>query len=693
MNEPIKFSKGPAQDGAPDVIIPVAFEPAQPGSASQRTRPKPALVVLLVAAAVAALVLLFLFTAKSIQINTDPGDASYKISGGLAIKLGQRYLLRPGDYQLQASHQAYYPLQEAFSVDAKDSQRFAFVLQRLPDLLTVNSKPTDAALMIDGDSKGNTPLENIELAAGEYQLQLQAARYLPYAETITVEGGGNALQKSPALEPAWAEVSVASVPDGATLLVDGEVIGSTPIEAEILQGTHTLAVQLAGYKTWSTELKVEPGKAQQLEDVVLAKADAVLQVQTTPADAGILVDGVFRGQSPLELYLNPGKRYKIELFKTGYQKTSRQISLQSGEQQKLAVAFKPLIGEIRIATQQQDVELSIDGVVQKSAASTFKLAARTHTIRVTKPGYKPFVNTITPKPGFPQRVNVSLVSLQQAKLQALRPSIKTAVGQTMRLLQPGSFTMGASRREPGRRANEVIRNIELTRPFYLATTEVSNVEFKQFDTSHSSGRAGEKSLNGDKQPAVTVTWLQAVRYCNWLSKLDQLKPAYTIDGKEKVTIDNDAAGYRLPTEAEWAWAARKTESGMLKYPWGQTLPPTANAGNFADQSASQLVGQVIAGYSDGYAVTAPVASFPASARKLYDIGGNVAEWMHDYYGQLRPVSKAPELNPMGPETGRFHVIRGSSWRHGSTVELRLSFRDYGAKGRDDVGFRIARNAE
>ncbi len=693
MNKPIELSEGAAQNRSPDLITPVAFAPAEAGAVQQRRHLTPALGVLLLAVLTAALVLLFLFTAKSIHISTDPGDADYKIAGGIAIKLGQRYLLRPGDYRVQASHSAYYPLQEDFRVTAAERQQFAFALQRLPDVLSVTSKPPGAVLTIDGERMGMTPVENIDLPAGAYELQLRAERYLPYLETLEVEGGGNALQRSPELAPAWAEVSVNSVPSGATLLVDGESVGSTPIRADILQGTRTLAVQLSGYKTWSSELSVAPGEAQQLDDVVLAKADAVLQVQTTPAKAGVLVDGVFRGQSPLELYLNPGRRYHIELFKTGYEKTSRQISLQSGEQQKLAVAFKPLIGEVRVATKHTGATLSVNGVAQQSANATLRLAARTQTIRVTKTGYKPYVTTITPKPGFPQRIDVTLVSLQQAKLQALRPSIKTAAGQTMQLLQPGSFTMGASRREPGRRANEVIRNVELTRPFYLASTEVSNAEFRQFDESHSPGRAGDKSLNGDKQPVVRVTWLQAVRYCNWLSQRDKLKPAYVIDGKEAVTIDANATGYRLPTEAEWAWAARKTASGMLKYSWGGKLPPAENAGNFADRTAAQLVGQVIAGYSDGYAVTAPVASFTASHRKLYDMGGNVAEWMHDYYGQLRPVEKAPELNPMGPEKGRFHVIRGSSWRHGSAVELRLSFRDYGAKARDDVGFRIARNAK
>lgn len=693
MNETAKFPTAVTRDTGPEVIAPAHFEP--PGARSQRRfiLIKPVHIVLAAILVVAALMLVFLFSAKSILIETDPGDANFAISGGLAIKLGERYLLRPGEYDLRASHDEYFPLKQSFIVTSDQRQRFAFTLQRLPDMLTVNSTPAGAALTINGSSRGNTPLADIELSAGKYELQLHAERYLPYAETITVKGGNNKLEKDLTLQPAWAEISIDSSPAGAELLVDGRTIGNTPVKAEMLRGKRSIALQLAGYKTWTTELQVEAGKDQQLNDVVLEKADAVLQVRTAPAKAGVVVDGVFRGQSPLELYLNPGKRYRIELFKTGYEKTSRQISLRSGEQQALAIKFKPLIGEIKVITNQADARLSVNGVPQKSANQTLKLAAREHSIRVEKPGFKPFVTTVTPTPGFQQLVEVDLITLRQAKLQALQSRIKTAGGQEMVLLRPDGFTMGASRREPGRRANEVIRNIELNRPFYLATKEVSNAQFSAFAAAHSSGRAGDKSLNGDQQPVVRVTWLQAVRYCNWLSERDRLKPAYTIDDEEKVTLDPEAPGYRLPTEAEWAWAARKTASGMLKYSWGKNLPPPEKAGNFADQAASYVVGQVIARYNDGFVVTAPVGSFTANRHQLYDMAGNVAEWMHDYYGQLRPVSDQPELNPTGPEKGRFHVIRGSSWRHGSLVELRLSFRDYGDKARDDVGFRIARNAE
>jgi len=85
-----------------------------------------------------------------------------------------------------------------------------------------------------------------------------------------------------------------------------------------------------------------------------------------------------------------------------------------------------------------------------------------------------------------------------------------------------------------------------------------------------------------------------------------------------------------------------------------------------------------------------VKTFPADSRGIYDLAGNVAEWVHDYY-EIPGTERIRD--PLGPESGEYHVIRGSSWMHGTITDLRLTFRDYGSDGRPDMGFRIARFAE
>ena len=88
------------------------------------------------------------------------------------------------------------------------------------------------------------------------------------------------------------------------------------------------------------------------------------------------------------------------------------------------------------------------------------------------------------------------------------------------------FTMGAPRRDAGRGANEVERPVRLTRAFYMATTEVTNAQFRQFTQNHESGQAGGKSLNREHQPAVQLSWQQAASFCNWLSAREGCRLLY-----------------------------------------------------------------------------------------------------------------------------------------------------------------------
>jgi formylglycine-generating enzyme required for sulfatase activity len=103
-----------------------------------------------------------------------------------------------------------------------------------------------------------------------------------------------------------------------------------------------------------------------------------------------------------------------------------------------------------------------------------------------------------------------------------------------------------------------------------------------------------------------------------------------------------------------------------------------------------LLPNVLEGYNDQYAATAPPAKFKPNGLGLYDMGGNVAEWCHDYYSIYSYAPEKIYVDPAGPVTGKHHVIRGSSWKHGSIGTLRLAYRGYGDASREDVGFRVCR---
>jgi formylglycine-generating enzyme required for sulfatase activity len=201
-------------------------------------------------------------------------------------------------------------------------------------------------------------------------------------------------------------------------------------------------------------------------------------------------------------------------------------------------------------------------------------------------------------------------------------------------------------------------------------------------------------LNHPELPVVGVTWEQAALFCNWLSAKEALPPVYILKGGKLAAADPVGSGYRLPTEAEWEFCTRfNTNKANLKYPWGNQFPPEPKSGNFADESAKDLLSSYLAAYNDGYPVMAPPAKFKANALGLYDLGGNAAEWCHDYYSIYPYDSQKVYKDPLGPEEGKHHIVRDSSWRQSSISALRSSYRDYNDGQRLDLGFRVARYLE
>jgi formylglycine-generating enzyme required for sulfatase activity len=278
--------------------------------------------------------------------------------------------------------------------------------------------------------------------------------------------------------------------------------------------------------------------------------------------------------------------------------------------------------------------------------------------------------------------------------QSTSSTMTTTQGQEMRRVEPGSFSMGTSRREQGRQANEVIVPVTITKPFFIGTKEVTNREFRRFRPNHDSGGSTHIALNGDLNPVANVTWDDAIEYVNWLSAQEGLTPAYEKVFERWQPVSPTPNGYRLPTEAEWAWAIRYAgRPNATTFPWGTRLPPRPESGNWAGRSANELVRTVIPGWDDGYASTAPVGTFEPNALGIYDGGGNVAEWVQDYYSVPTPGRTDSVSDPQGPRRGSNRVIRGSSWGHAGIRELRHGFRNFGGQSYWDVGFRIARNVE
>jgi len=684
--------------GLDEAITPTAFKrAAETRAVAPTTARSPLKAIVIGGLAVLGIASWLLFTAKSVQFQVTPDEPdSFSVSGGwFRLPLGDRILLREGDYTVTVEKAGFYDVRQAFVVGDEPTKTVSVAMRKLPGELTIATLPaTGATVSIDDTHIGPAPLGPVELQPGEHSVSISSDRFLPFSDIVEFAGLGRKEVLNVQLVPRWADVTVTSKPPGAAIYAGNKKVGETPGVVELFEGTHQLSLVREGFKAWDGSVSVEPNVAHEIPLIVLEESDARLLVNSIPRGANVMVNGRYRGQSPITLDLSPDINYQIGLSKAGYGATTRQVRLQSAASESITVDLTARTGSVTVNVMPTDATVYVDGRVQGDGSTTLRLSSTSHRVEVRKEGYESWARTVTPRPGYPQTVSARLRSNESIARSKVDQIVETPDGKKMRRVEPGTFMMGSSRSEQGRRANEVLVPVTLTKPFYISTHEVTNKEFAAFKASHDSGSATHASLAGDANPVANVTWAQAAAYCNYLSTQEGLTPAYEDRFGELEPIQPFPNGYRLPTEAEWVWAMRfGANQAATKFSWGDQWPPRRDAGNYADRTSADILTSIMLNYDDGFVSTAPVGKFPANALGLYDGGGNVAEWVNDFYTVATPGIKTPVVDPLGPDRGTNYVIRGSSWKHAGVAELRMSYRDYGAEPRNDLGFRIVRNAE
>ena len=234
--------------------------------------------------------------------------------------------------------------------------------------------------------------------------------------------------------------------------------------------------------------------------------------------------------------------------------------------------------------------------------------------------------------------------------------------------------MGSPKDEIGRDTDEGPVHEVCVDVFWMGTFEVTNKQYRTWKQEHDSEYYSIHSMNDKNQPAISVSWEDATAFAAWLTK--QNGGQYT---------------FRLPTEAEWEYAARAGTS--TTYFWGNDQDNAclyANAADKAAQNAFEWNYETVE-CNDSFAVTASVGSFQPNGFGLYDMLGNAWEWCQDWYSD-KYYSESPKRNPKGPLlSGSFRVLRGGSWRNGSGYcrsadRFNLS-PDY---SRNYIGFRLVR---
>jgi formylglycine-generating enzyme required for sulfatase activity len=207
--------------------------------------------------------------------------------------------------------------------------------------------------------------------------------------------------------------------------------------------------------------------------------------------------------------------------------------------------------------------------------------------------------------------------------------------------------------------------------FYMGKYEVTQKEWRAVMGNNPS------SFKGDNLPVENVTWYDAVEYCNRLSQREGLTPAYTVNGTS-VTWNRSANGYRLPTEAEWEYAARGGNGSPGNYIYAGSNNIDEVAWHYGNNGARGT-----ATYG-----TKAVGTKKPNGLGLYDMSGNVFEWCWDWYGTY---ASGAQTDPIGASSGSDRVVRGGSWVNSAEYARSAGRSHYNPNNRDvSLGFRLVR---
>ena len=486
-----------------------------------------------------------------------------------------------------------------------------------------NVSPATAIVELDG-----IPLEVVDgyaeksMAYGTYDYRVSCANYHTEAGKLTVSSEGK-VEKSISLRPnfGWIDFRATSDHHGAHVYIDGERIGQLPLKSDVLKsGTYKVKVLKPLYKPFEQQVTVTDNNTTTLNVVLVPNFTNI--TLTTDAESEIWIDGRQRGKGKCTLNLELGE-YTVEVKRPSHRTVSDVITISELTDRTIQLSSPtPIYGIMDISSTPSRATVLVDGVeVGQTPLILDNVIVGERKVTLKKEGYEPYEKTVTLTENADNALAITLVETPKVSVAINGPK-KTytinGVSFVMVNVEGGTFTMGATSEQGGDAESD-------ERPTHKV--KLSNYSIGETEVTQALWQAvmgyNPSQFKGDLQrPVEKVNWNDCQTF---IKELNQL------------TGEN----FRLPTEAEWEYAARGG-----KYSKGYKY------------SGSNSIGYVAWYDSNSSNVTHPVKTKQPNELGIYDMSGNVWEWCsdwHDYY------SVSTQTNPKGPSSGSRRVVRGGSW--------------------------------
>ncbi|AFL95915.1 hypothetical protein containing PEGA domain [Thermococcus cleftensis] len=271
--------------------------------------------------------------------------------------------------------------------------------------LRVSSDPSDAAVYIDGEYRGKTPL-TVRLPSGRHDVVIMKEGYRPYNTTVVLETGEYRTIYA-SLDKIVGKLRVESTPSNAKVYLDGDYIGRTPLTQELSPGTYRIKLLLDGYFEYSTTVTVRDNETKVISAALKPKP-GTLGVTSEPAGAKVYVNGTYIGTTPVQGYsLSPGI-YRVKVTMTDYQAYEKVITVEPGQEYRISARLTPSWGVLKVNSNPSGAEVYINGDAAGKTPLELKLDPGTYTVRLSIEGYEDYEDSIEVRAGETAEVSANL---------------------------------------------------------------------------------------------------------------------------------------------------------------------------------------------------------------------------------------------------------------------------------------------
>ena len=497
-----------------------------------------------------------------------------------------------------------------------DSKRVIQDIAMKPAFGTVNitTIPSGATIMVEADGRTFTsPCEITKLPSGNHTFSVTCPGYAITRKNVTITDG-SITPLNIELDARFADVTINTL-TGATIKINGQEKGVGNITTKLDEGIYDVEVSMAQHRPVTRQIEVIAKQPQTIE-ITPTPIYGSLDVISTPIYSNVVINGKNYGTTPTTIENLLVGEYEVTISNKGCASVTRKVSISDGELTTIEVDL-PQGCEYKITSDRNGDDVYIDGVKRGVTPLSISLSYGNHEVELHRAGKTTKKSIAVSQSGSESSLHLAFGLSPQWKA-GISPSTKHVLQQlvdNMVKVEGGIFSMGSTEGYD----EKPVHQVRLS-DFCIGKYEVTQDEWEVVMGTNPS------HFKGVNKPVECVSWNDCQEFIKKLNKLTGLQ-------------------FRLPTEAEWEYAARGgNKSKGYKY------------------SGSNIIGNVAWYWDNSNQKTHPVGTKAPNELGIYDMSGNVWEWCSDWYSSSY-YSSSPANNPTGPATGSDRVYRGGSWLH------------------------------